>query len=134
MTNLANHSVDSLLAVHVIAAAEDAIITVNNHAQITSWNPGAERLFGYWACDAIGQSLALIIPEAHRSAHMAGFHEALDRDHLEHGGQPARVEGTTSSGKIIPLVMSLGLLQADGGVPVGVVAILRKGTNPISFI
>jgi PAS domain S-box-containing protein len=53
-----------------VAAVESssyAFITVDPAGTITAWNPGAEKLFGHSADDAIGQSLSLIIPERKRS-------------------------------------------------------------------
>jgi PAS domain S-box-containing protein len=46
----------------VVESAEDAIISKTLDGVIRSWNAGAERLFGYSASEAIGQSIALIIP------------------------------------------------------------------------
>jgi PAS domain S-box-containing protein len=135
MSNVQTPALSATLAEEAIAAAEDAIITVDNHAQITSWNSGAQRMFGHSAAEAVGQGLTLIIPENHRPAHMAGFHEAMNTDHLSHDGQPAHIEGTLADGTVVPLVMSLGSLPPLDGVPVGVVAILqREDLPPLSFI
>ena len=51
-----------------IQAAGDAIIAVGNDGRIVLWNPSAERIFGFTATDAIGQSLDLIIPSDFASA------------------------------------------------------------------
>lgn len=131
----AGMSIDAQRAASAVAAAGDAIIAVTEHAEITLWNAAAERLFGYTAETAIGQSLALIVPAVHRPQHAAGFRAAMIGDHLQHGGQPARVEGVHADGSVIPLVMSLGIVESPDGHPVGAVAILRRGdSDPVSFI
>ena len=46
----------------VVASADDAIISKTLDGFITSWNHGAERMFGYSEAEAIGKSITLIIP------------------------------------------------------------------------
>ena len=41
----------------VLAAAPDAIITLDPHHRIVTWNPGAERLFGYSQEETVGKDL-----------------------------------------------------------------------------
>lgn len=46
----------------VVEHSEDAIIAQDLDGVITSWNPAAERIYGYTAAEATGQSIQLIIP------------------------------------------------------------------------
>jgi PAS domain S-box-containing protein len=114
-------------------AAADAIVTVDQKGRITSWNPAAERLLGYSAADAVGQTLALIIPPQYRARHVAAFDRAMDTGTLAHHGVPARVEATRGSGETLALVFTLGLLKDESGTPTGAVAVLRTIDEPISF-
>jgi PAS domain S-box-containing protein len=48
----------------IVEASDDAIISVDLTGIITSWNKGAERIYGYRASEVIGQPLSRITPEA----------------------------------------------------------------------
>ena len=46
----------------IIDSSDDAIVSKTLDGVITSWNRGAERIFGYNAAEAVGQHITLIIP------------------------------------------------------------------------
>lgn len=55
-------------------SAHEAIIMMNNHGNISYWNPAAERILGYTQEEAIGKNLhQLIVPEKFLAAHIAAF-------------------------------------------------------------
>lgn len=118
-----------------LEVAGDAVITVDAGGHITSWNRHAEQLLGHPADQAVGQTLALIIPEQYRPRHVAGFHAATTAGALAHGGRPARVRAQSGTGETVTLVMSLGLLSDQGTGPAGVIAVLRPaGVPPVPFV
>ena len=53
----------------VVRSSTDAIITIDEHGVITSWNPGAEQLYGYTAAERVGQPASatakLVVPAEH---------------------------------------------------------------------
>ena len=75
------------MASHVasmIQASDDAIIGKSVDGTIVSWNPGAERLFGYKAEEVIGRPMALLVPPD-RTAEFARIMKGLRHGkHIEH--------------------------------------------------
>ena len=61
-------------AVLIVSEALDAVITMDLDGVVTSWNPQAERLFGWTEREILGRRLAeTVIPPEHREAHERGL-------------------------------------------------------------
>jgi PAS domain S-box-containing protein len=68
----------------IIESADDAIVTKTLEGKITSWNRGAERMFGYTAEEAIGQSVTMLIPDDHIDEEPAIIAKLRAGERIEH--------------------------------------------------
>jgi GAF domain-containing protein len=51
----------------IVQSSDDAIVSKDLNGVIMSWNPAAERMFGYSESEAVGQSITLILPADRRA-------------------------------------------------------------------
>jgi diguanylate cyclase (GGDEF)-like protein/PAS domain S-box-containing protein len=83
------------------------LATDKDQGIISEWNSGAEKIFGYSAKQAVGQSITLIIPENLRAAHSKGFSQAINNEGLLHGGITHEIQGLRSNGQAFPMQLTL---------------------------
>lgn len=69
----------------LLAGAADAVVTTDRDGVIRVWNPGAERIFGFSAAEAIGRSLDIIIPERLRARHWEGYRTVMKTGESRYG-------------------------------------------------
>lgn len=118
------------LGAALLAGAGDAIIAADAEGVIRFWNPGAERMFGYTAAEAIGQSLDLIIPETLRKRHWEGYDQVMRTGQSRYGeGDVLAVPGLRKDGKRISLEFTIVPLRGPDGALKGMGAVLRDVTG-----
>src|SRR5438445_5908610 len=84
----------------IIASAYDAIYGKDLDGTITSWNPAAERLYGYAASEASGQSIELIVP-LDRVQELAGLMRRSHQGRAHRGlGNRAAVQGQAAGRRL----------------------------------
>ena len=117
------------LAHAILTSAADAIVAADRDGTIAYWNPGAERIFGHEAGEAVGQSLDLIIPERLRPAHWQGF-SAVMRTGVSHygAGDVLSVPGVRRDGGRISLEFTIVPLPGAAGRLAGIAAVMRDVT------
>ncbi len=105
----------------IIHDSDDAIITKRMDGIITSWNPAAERLFGYTAREMIGQRISMIMP-ADMEDEFPGIMRRLARgEHIDHYETIRR----TKSGRMIDVSVSISPIRNSAGRIVGASDITR---------
>jgi len=113
----------------IVASSDDAIVGKTVEGIITSWNAGAERIFGYPAAEVIGRPITLLFP-ADRAAEEAMFLEAIAR-----GEQIAHFETIRirKDGRRISVSVTLSPIRDEDGAVVGVSKIARDITEEVEL-
>ena len=96
----------------IVTSSSDAIIGSTPDGKIVSWNPGAERIFGYQAEETIGKDKGFMVPEEAREANDSAHALVWD------GGESHsfETERTRSDGEIVQVAMTISPIWSDGGV------------------
>jgi diguanylate cyclase (GGDEF)-like protein/PAS domain S-box-containing protein len=106
----------------IVRAADHAIVTSSPTGEIVSWNPGAERLYGYTAGEALGQHISIITPNEQRFEQQADFRQSL----LETPGTAYfEVPRLRKDGGIVEVGLTLSSMVDDQGKVTGLAAIAQ---------
>lgn len=84
------------------------IVAVDQDGNIISWNPAAERAFGYSEAEILERPLTDIIPERYRADHRAGFQRAAKTEEYHIMGKSVEVHGLRKNGEEFQIDLSLG--------------------------
>ena len=109
----------------IIASSQDAILSVDLDRRIISWNRGAERLYGYTAAEAIGQTVILLLPPG----------QAEEEDEIMArilGGLPVEPHETRRrcrDGRLVDVSLAVSPVRDEHGRIVGAAKIARDITG-----
>lgn len=109
----------------IIETSDDAIISKTLEGIITSWNAGAERIFGYNAEEAIGKSITMLIPEELLSEEDYILSNIKSGIRIQHF-QTVRL---SKDGRQIPISLTVSPVKDRDGVVIGVSKIARNITS-----
>ncbi len=109
----------------IVEASNDAIIGTLLAGRIISWNPAAERLYGYSATEAIGQAVDMLVPPDQAP----GVPAILER--IQHGETIDSLEviRTTKDGRRINVALTISPVRDHDGAVIGAATIARDITQ-----
>lgn len=113
----------------LVNAIGDAIVISDASGDITFWNPGAERMFGFTRDEALGNTLDLIIPERLRGRHWDGYHKTMATGQTRYGNDVLRVPAVHKDGRALSIAFTVALLHTPQGGVSGIVAVMRDETT-----
>jgi len=109
----------------VVESSDDAIVSKDLNGIITSWNPAAERMFGYTASEAIGKSIRIVIPaelQDEEDRVLSKIRAGEKIDHFETVRQ--RKDGT-----LVTISLTVSPLRDERGKIVGASKVARDVTE-----
>ena len=104
-----------------LQSSYDAIFTNSLDGLITSWNPGAERIYGYTAEEVIGRPIRMLVPEDRLDEQYASM-ARLRRGEVVGSVDTLRL---TKSGRLVEVSITPSLVRSSSGEPLGVSVIAR---------
>ena len=109
----------------IVESSDDAIIAKTLDGVITSWNRGAERIFGYTADEIIGRHISVLMPPEHSRGH----HQILER--IRHGERVDHFETKRCSkdGRIIDVSLTVSPIRDADGTIIGASKVARDITE-----
>ena len=110
----------------IVESSSDAIVTVSPDGTITGWNPAAERVYGFSAREAIGQTMDLVIdgPDE-RAEQKAAAMRALSGE----TSGPFDARRRRGDGTVIEISATASPIRDADGAVIGIAGIVRDITR-----
>jgi PAS domain S-box-containing protein len=109
----------------IVGYADDAIMGLTLDGIVTSWNPAAERMYGYSAAEMIGKSGGLLTPQDRAGELKFIMDRIRDDRHVEHAETTlVRKDGTS-----VPVSIAAAPIRSEHGTVVGASCVHRDVTR-----
>jgi PAS domain S-box-containing protein len=99
----------------VVETSEDAIVTKTLEGVVTSWNQGAERLFGFAADEAVGRSITIIYPPERLDEEREILARLRGGERIEH----FETQRVARDGRLLDISLAISPLRDGGGRVIG---------------
>jgi PAS domain S-box-containing protein len=109
----------------IVESSDDAIISKNLDGIITSWNAGAQRLFGYTARETIGKSITILIPPDQLDEEPGILARIRRGERIEHYETVRR----RKDGSLVDISLSVSPVRTPEGTIIGASKIARDITG-----
>jgi PAS domain S-box-containing protein len=105
----------------IVSSSDDAILSKDAEGTITSWNPGAERIYGYTAEEAIGNHISMLIPPNRAGEEKRILARVLAGERMQH----YETERRRKDGRIIAVSLTVSPVRDATGAITGASVIAR---------
>ena len=100
----------------IFDTAQDAIICITRDGEVTLFNPGAERMFGYAADDVVGRNVRMLMPAPYREEHDAYIRGYLQTGAAKAIGRVRQVAAQRKDGTTFPIELSVSVARVGNDV------------------
>lgn len=100
----------------VVNAVTDAIVVIDAKGVIDSFNPAAEKMFGFGADEVIGRNVKLLMPDHHKEHHDGYLASYLEGQGADVGGKLREFDALRRDGTPFPIELSVRQMLIDGKV------------------
>ena len=109
------------LLASIVESSDDAIVSKDLNGVIASWNPGAERIFGYTADEVVGKSVTKLFPPDLQHEESAILERVRRGEQIEHYETVRR----RKDGRLVDVSLTVSPLRNAAGKITGVSKIAR---------
>ena len=113
----------------LVAAIGDAIIVSDTEGRVVVWNAAAERLFGWTAQEALGQSMDMIIPQRLRKRHWEGYDKSMQTGQTRYAHDVLRVPAVDKAGRALSIAFTVFMVFGPDGKPSACGSVIRDETE-----
>jgi PAS domain S-box-containing protein len=113
-----------LLLSSIVTSSDDAIISKTLDGIVTSWNTGAEKMFGYASAEVVGKSIRLIIPADRQSEEDFVLHQIRRGEKVDH----FETIRQTKDGRMLNISLTVSPVRDAHGILIGASKIARDIT------
>jgi len=92
----------------------DGLIIIDEKGSVQSFNPSAERIFGYTPGEVIGQNVKMLMPEPYHAGHDGYLHNYLTTGDKKVIGIGREVSGKRKDGSVFPMELGVNEMRLDG--------------------
>jgi two-component system, LuxR family, sensor kinase FixL len=98
----------------IVDSAVDGIVVIDAGGRVETFNPAAEKMFGYTAAEVIGHNVDMLMPSPYREEHDTYVSRYLATGHAKVIGIGREVQGRRKDGSVFPLHLSVGQITIGG--------------------
>ena len=108
----------------IVAGSDDAIVAKDLDSIVQSWNPAAQRIFGYAADEIVGRSITMLIPQDRQHEEVEFINRLRQGERIEH----FKTIRQRKDGELFPVSVSISPIRDRAGQVIGASKIARDIT------